>query len=57
MFQIREYLRKEVATSDGEQMPASEEMEIVNDILRMEDKDNDGYISHIEFSGSKHDEF
>jgi hypothetical protein len=29
---------------------------LVEEIFSHEDKDRDGYISHVEFSGPKHDE-
>ena len=38
--------------------PIKEEQhnEIITDIFNHEDKDKDGFISHEEFSGPKHDE-
>ena len=45
----------------GEQAAQAEEMlkdqdKLVEEIFSHEDKDKDGYISHDEFSGPKHDE-
>ena len=39
----------------AEQM-ASDQDKLVEEIFSHEDKDKDGYISHGEFSGPKHDE-
>ena len=33
-----------------------EQDKLVEEIFSHEDKDRDGYISHVEFSGPKHDE-
>jgi FK506-binding protein 14 len=45
----------------GEQAEQAQEMlkdqdKLVEEIFSHEDKDKDGYISHEEFSGPKHDE-
>lgn len=45
----------------GEQAQQAQEMlkdqdKLVEEIFSHEDKDKDGYISHEEFSGPKHDE-
>ena len=45
----------------GEQAQQAQEMlkdqdKLVEEIFSHEDKDKDGYISHDEFSGPKHDE-
>nr|CAB3246438.1 FK506-binding protein 2-like [Phallusia mammillata] len=56
-FEVREYLRSEVKKTEGPPMSEQEQVEIVDSILEMEDIDKDGRISHIEFSGNKHDEF
>jgi Ca2+-binding EF-hand superfamily protein len=45
----------------GEQAEEADKMEndqdkLVEEIFSHEDKDKDGYISHEEFSGPKHDE-
>ena len=43
--------------ANGIPMTNDDEMNMINDIFQLEDIDKDGYISHIEFSGTKHDEF
>ncbi len=50
-----------MAQAGGEQAAQAEEMlkdqdKLVEEIFSHEDKDKDGYISHTEFSGPKHDE-
>ena len=45
----------------SEHAPEAEQMmkehdRMVEEIFSHEDKDRDGYISHVEFSGPKHDE-
>ena len=50
-----------MAQAGGEQAQQAQEMlkdqdKLVEEIFSHEDKDKDGYISHEEFSGSKHDE-
>ncbi|XP_076821780.1 peptidyl-prolyl cis-trans isomerase FKBP14-like [Clavelina lepadiformis] len=56
-FELREYLRKEVTDANAKPMSLDDEVKLIEDILAMEDVDKDGYISHTEFSGTKHDEF
>ena len=56
-MQIREFLRMKMEDANGIPMTNDEEVELINSILEMEDQDKDGYISHTEFSGTKHDEF
>jgi len=58
------YLKQQVeamAQAGGEQAQQAQEMlkdqdKLVEEIFSHEDKDKDGYISHEEFSGPKHDE-
>lgn len=50
-----------MSQAGGEQAQQAEEMlkdqdKLVEEIFSHEDKDKDGYISHDEFSGPKHDE-
>lgn len=60
--EISEYLKKQMVAADGGQQ--SEEMtnmlaehdKLVEEIFQHEDKDKNGFISHDEFSGPKHDE-
>ena len=49
-----------MASAGGEQAQQAQEMlkdqdKLVEEIFSHEDKDKDGYISHEEFSGPKHD--
>lgn len=60
-LQVSEYLKKQMSAIDEN---PSEEMQnmmkehdkLVEEIFIHEDKDKNGYISHDEFSGPKHDE-
>ncbi|XP_024892984.1 peptidyl-prolyl cis-trans isomerase FKBP14-like, partial [Temnothorax curvispinosus] len=61
---VSDYLRKQVI--EAEQASASENEavkkmladhdKLVEEIFQLEDKDKNGFISHDEFSGPKHDE-
>jgi len=61
---VSDYLRKQVI--EAEQAGASENEDVkkmladhdklVEEIFQHEDKDKNGFISHDEFSGPKHDE-
>ncbi|XP_008191487.1 FK506-binding protein 2 isoform X1 [Tribolium castaneum] len=59
---VSEYLKKQMVAAEGE--TPSEEMKnmladhdkLVEEIFQHEDKDKNGFISHDEFSGPKHDE-
>jgi len=58
--EVSEYLKKQMAT-DGQNTDQVSEMmkendKLVEEIFQHEDKDKNGYISHDEFSGPKHDE-
>ncbi|XP_044254293.1 FK506-binding protein 2 isoform X3 [Tribolium madens] len=60
--EVSEYLKKQMVAAEGES--PSEEMKnmladhdkLVEEIFQHEDKDKNGFISHEEFSGPKHDE-
>merc|ERR1711963_1176278 len=62
--ELSSYLKQQVEAmqqAGGEQAAQAEEMlkdqdKLVEEIFSHEDKDKDGYISHDEFSGPKHDE-
>lgn len=62
--ELSKYLKTQVeamAEAGGEQAQQAQEMlkdqdKLVEEIFSHEDKDKDGYISHSEFSGPKHDE-
>jgi len=62
--ELSAYLKQQVeamSQAGGEQAQQAEEMlkdqdKLVEEIFSHEDKDKDGYISHDEFSGPKHDE-
>ncbi|KAF4527327.1 hypothetical protein B566_EDAN001103 [Ephemera danica] len=62
MNRVSEYLKKQVADQEGGEMSEevkrmmSEQDKLVEEIFQHEDKDKNGYISHDEFSGPKHDE-
>ena len=51
---IHEELKKQ---GELNQVPHHEELAMVKDILSQEDKDRDGRISRVEFSGEAHREF
>ncbi|XP_035223938.1 FK506-binding protein 2-like [Stegodyphus dumicola] len=55
--EISEYLKKQLPQAEAagiKDMP--EQDKLVEDIFQHEDKDRNGFISHDEFSGPKHDE-
>ncbi|KAL4717836.1 hypothetical protein ACJJTC_000985 [Scirpophaga incertulas] len=60
--EVSEYLKKQMVPPDGAEM--SEDIKqmleghdkLVEEIFQHEDKDKNGFISHEEFSGPKHDE-
>ncbi|XP_054276185.1 uncharacterized protein LOC128995255 [Macrosteles quadrilineatus] len=63
--EVSEYLKKQmVAAGEGEGSEAADEVKqmledhdkLVEEIFQHEDKDKNGFISHEEFSGPKHDE-
>lgn len=60
--EVSEYLKKQmVAAGDGEAAEEVKKMledhdKLVEEIFQHEDKDKNGFISHEEFSGPKHDE-
>lgn len=59
---MSDYLKKQMVAAEGDQ--PSEEVKnmmadhdkLVEEIFQHEDKDKNGFISHDEFSGPKHDE-
>jgi FK506-binding protein 14 len=59
--EISEYLKKQMTAVEGEKSEDIQNMlkehdKLVEEIFQHEDKDKNGYISHDEFSGPKHDE-
>jgi len=64
VFQVSEYLKKQMVAADQEGAAESDEVKrmledhdkLVEEIFQHEDKDKNGFISHDEFSGPKHDE-
>lgn len=62
LVQVSDYLKKQMVPQDGSEM--SEDVKqmleshdkLVEEIFQHEDKDKNGFISHEEFSGPKHDE-
>lgn len=56
---MSEYLKKQMSSveeSDELKNLLAEQDKLVEEIFMHEDKDKNGYISHDEFSGPKHDE-
>lgn len=60
--EVSEYLKKQMVAAEGteggediKQMLAEHD-KLVEEIFQHEDKDKNGFISHDEFSGPKHDE-
>lgn len=61
LLQVSEYLKKQMAGAEGQDSDElkkmlSENDKLVEEIFQHEDKDKNGFISHEEFSGPKHDE-
>jgi FK506-binding protein 14 len=62
--EVSEYLKKQMVAADQEGAAESDEVKrmledhdkLVEEIFQHEDKDKNGFISHEEFSGPKHDE-
>lgn len=60
--EVSEYLKKQMVAADGGQESddiknmIAEHDKLVEEIFQHEDKDKNGFISHDEFSGPKHDE-
>ncbi|GLV45609.1 FK506-binding protein 14 [Carabus blaptoides fortunei] len=60
--EVSEYLKKQMVAADGEnpsddiKKMIEDHDKLVEEIFQHEDKDKNGYISHDEFSGPKHDE-
>ncbi|XP_036223219.1 uncharacterized protein Fkbp14 isoform X1 [Bactrocera oleae] len=58
---VSEYLKKQMTAVEGQDSEELKNMlkendKLVEEIFQHEDKDKNGYISHDEFSGPKHDE-
>jgi FK506-binding protein 14 len=61
MFKMLNFQVVEMQSAGSEHATQAQEMlreqdKLVEEIFGHEDKDRDGYISHEEFSGPKHDE-
>lgn len=61
VLQVSDYLMKQIVAVEGEPSDALQDMlkgndKLVEEIFQHEDKDKNGFISHDEFSGPKHDE-
>ncbi|VVC96127.1 unnamed protein product [Leptidea sinapis] len=60
--EVSEYLKKQMVPPDGAEMSDDVKQmleshdKLVEEIFQHEDKDKNGFISHEEFSGPKHDE-
>lgn len=59
--QVSEYLKKQMTAVEGQDSDELKNMlqendKLVEEIFQHEDKDKNGFISHDEFSGPKHDE-
>lgn len=54
--QVSDYLKKQAAKAGDRQEDKDHHNEMVTEIFNHEDKDKDGFISHEEFSGPKHEE-
>ena len=55
-FQVVEYIKKQMPGDGSDSGDAADPDKITEEIFQHEDKDRDGFISHEEFSGPKHDE-
>lgn len=60
-FQVSGYLKKQMNAAEGQDADEFKTMmnendKLVEEIFQHEDKDKNGFISHDEFSGPKHDE-
>jgi len=60
-LQVSEYLKKQMTAVEGQDSDELKNMlaendKLVEEIFQHEDKDKNGFISHDEFSGPKHDE-
>lgn len=61
IFQVSGYLKKQMTAVEGQDTDEIKNMlaehdKLVEEIFQHEDKDKNGFISHEEFSGPKHDE-
>jgi len=61
-MQVSSYLKKQMVAAEGTEggdevkKMLEENEKLVDEIFQHEDKDKNGFISHEEFSGPKHDE-
>ena len=55
-FQVVEYIKKQMPEDGADSGDEADPDKITEEIFQHEDKDRDGFISHEEFSGPKHDE-
>lgn len=53
--EVREFLRKQLALAPPGAQDVADHHKITEEVFEAEDKDNDGYITHEEFSGPKYD--
>lgn len=56
VFQVSDFIRQQEKISGVDATDESTHNNMISDIFDNEDKDKDGFISHEEFSGPKHDE-
>jgi len=60
--EVSEYLKKQMVAADGDNQSEdvknmlADHDKLVEEIFQHEDKDKNGFISHEEFSGPRHDE-
>lgn len=54
--QISHYIKKQSEKAGHVPEEEHQHFRIIDEIFNHEDKDKDGFISHEEFSGPKHDE-
>ena len=55
-LQVSKFIRNQELTAEMDPTTDEEHNTMVTDIFQQEDKNRDGFISHDEFSGPKHDE-
>jgi len=56
VVQVSAYIRRSEKEHDVDNVDDEQHNAMITDIFQHEDKDKDGFISHAEFSGPKHDE-
>ena len=57
MLQVSSFIRHQAESQGADAQEDSVHDAMIVDIFESEDKDRDGFISHSEFNGPKHDEF